>query len=673
MQMRLLGLVVVMLLCNHLWAQPCTNLGQTPSTAFPVCGLETFTQTNVPICMSHYLKVPGCQDGAGYADKNPYWYRFTCYETGTLGFLIKPNNLGDDYDWMLYDITGHQAEEVFTNSSLIVTGNWAGTYGVTGASSSGVTFIQCASNPVDKLNSFSTMPVLQKGHLYLLLISHFTDSQSGYSLSFGGGTAVITDPVQPKIKNSWAGCGGVTATLIMNKKIKCNSLATDASDFIISPAAATIVAATGLGCSNSFDMDTVVLTMSNPLPPGKYTITLKNGTDGNTLLDNCDRSIPSGDVISLTVFPIQPTPMDSIKPVGCAPDKLELVFRRPMDCSSIAPDGSDFAVTGSTPITITGASGQCVKGVSTSIFVQLSAPIQTAGNYQIALKTGSDGNSIIDECGLQTPAGATLPFSTKDTVNADFTTQLLYGCKADTVRGFHNGANSVDQWNWNFNNEGSSNLQYPVYIFKRFGPKQIKLTVSNGVCTDSAVSTVLLDNYLNAAFGYPEILCPEEKAVFTDSSIGKIISWNWDFGNGNISGLQHPLPETYPLVTTGKSKLYTIRLIVENNLHCFDTAFHQMKAVNSCFIAVPNAFTPNNDGKNDYLYPLNAWKTTNVEFFIYNRYGQLVFRSNTWTNKWDGRINGQLQPTGVYVWSLRYTLIETGENVFKRGTTILLR
>ena len=673
MLMRLIGLVVVLLMCNSLWAQNCTTLGQTPSSAFPVCGIDTFSQQNVPICRTHSIIVPGCNDGAGYSDKNPFWYRFTCFQTGTLGFLVTPNDLGDDYDWMLYDITGHNPDDVFTDPSLVVTGNWAGTFGVTGASNSGVNFIQCSSDPANHKNSFSTMPTILEGHTYLLLVSHFTDSQSGYKLSFGGGTGVITDPLQPKIEKSWAGCGGVTVTIKMNKKIKCNSLATNASDFTLSPAAATIVSATAVGCSNSFDMDTVVLTMSNALPPGTYTITVQNGQDGNTLLDNCNNSVPVGNNTSFIVDPVQPTPMDSIKPVGCAPNKLELVFRRPINCSSIAANGSDFSITGTTPVTITGASGNCVNGVTTSIFVQLSGPIQSAGNYQITLKPGTDGNTIIDECGQQTPAGASLPFATADTVNANFTYQLLLGCKADTVKFFHNGANNVNQWNWVFNNESSSTAQNPSYIFRVFGPKQINLTVSNGVCRDSTSATVLLDNTLQAKFGFPEVLCPEDKAVFTDSSIGKIVSWNWDFGNGDNSSLQNPLPETYPQVTSGRSKIYPVRLIVENNLHCFDTVVNQMKVVYSCYITVPNAFTPNGDGHNDYLYPLNAWKAVNLEFIIYNRYGQIVFRTNNWTNKWDGRINGQMQSSGVFVWLLRYTLIDTGEKVFKRGTTVLIK
>src|SRR5574337_510434 len=87
--------------------QSCTTPGQTPSTAFPVCGTSLFHQYNVPICVTHSLTVPGCTNSnsnASYQDKNPFWYKFTCYQSGTLGFLISPFDHGDDYDWQLYDI-----------------------------------------------------------------------------------------------------------------------------------------------------------------------------------------------------------------------------------------------------------------------------------------------------------------------------------------------------------------------------------------------------------------------------------------------------------------------------------------------------------------------------------------------------------------------------------------
>ena len=139
------------------------------------------------------------------------------------------------------------------------------------------------------------MPVLKEGHNYLLLISHFTDSQSGYDLSFGGGTAVITDPTPPKMLTAAASCDGKKINVILNKKMKCNSLAADGRDFSFNSIAANIVSATAIGCSNGFDMDSVSLVLDRPLPPGNYKLTIKNGKDGNTLADNCGRYIDEGD------------------------------------------------------------------------------------------------------------------------------------------------------------------------------------------------------------------------------------------------------------------------------------------------------------------------------------------------------------------------------------------
>src|SRR5450631_4271968 len=127
----------------------CTALGQTPATAFPICAKDTFSQSTVPICTNKNVTVPGCPAGtSSYQDKNPFWYKFTCYQSGTLGFLITPNNLGDDYDWQLYDITNvTDLNQVYTNTSLFVVANWSGSYGLTGASPKGTVSVECGSDP----------------------------------------------------------------------------------------------------------------------------------------------------------------------------------------------------------------------------------------------------------------------------------------------------------------------------------------------------------------------------------------------------------------------------------------------------------------------------------------------------------------------------------------------
>ncbi|HET9058013.1 MAG TPA: gliding motility-associated C-terminal domain-containing protein, partial [Chitinophagaceae bacterium] len=519
----------------------------------------------------------------------------------------------------------------------------------------------------------SAMPILSQGHEYLLLISHFTrfnPSTKGYTLEFGGGTASITDPVIPSLKSAEPDCNRTKITIKLGKKIKCNSLAPDGSDFSLSPATANIIGATGIGCNSSFDTDSILLTLDAPLPAGNYFATAKNGIDNNTLLDNCDNQMPVGEKIDFVVTLPTPTPIDSLVPLTCAPDKLTLVFRKKIKCASIAPDGSDFIITGTYPVTITGAMGNCnTNGTTSTIDIKLSQPITQAGNFTITLKNGLDGDPIIDECGIPTPIGQGQSFVTKDTVNANFTFAISKGCKNDTVYFSHPGGNQINKWTWDLENGRTSNMQNPAYIYLTQGVKTVSLTVSNGFCNHTTSQNFTLEEKVKAAFTGPDILCPEDGAVFIDSSISAT-TWQWDFDNGQTSAVKSPLPQYYP--PTNNEKDYTIELIVSDGM-CFDTTYRNMKVVKSCYIAIPNAFTPDNNGLNDFLYPLNAYKADNLEFKVYNRYGQLVFQTNNWKIKWDGNIKGNPQPAGTYVWYLKYKERDTGKNVFLKGTTVLIR
>ena len=147
--------------------------------------------------------------------------------------------------------------------------------------------------------------------------------------------------------------------------------------------------------------------------------------------------------------------------------------------------------------------------------------------------------------------------------------------------------------------------------------------------------------------------------------------WKWDFGNGVTSNSQTPLPQSYPI--TNRFSKYTARLAVQNNFNCADTVYKIITVLITCYIAVPSAFTPNGDGLNDYLYPLNAYKAGNLIFRIFNRYGQIIFETKDWTKKWDGRVKGIPQGSGTYVWTLNYTNTDSGQPVFLSGTTVLIR
>lgn len=651
------------------FSQTCTTLGQNPNTAFPVCGVDTFSQTIVPPCGGRLIPVP-CTDNAGYSDIRPFWYKFTCFTGGTLGLQVTPIDFNDDYDWQIFDITGKNPMDVYTDASMFVACNWSSNPGTTGTNATSNSLVNCAGPTYPNM---SKMPTLIQGHEYLLLLSNFSPSQKGYSLTFKGGTASITDPKLPALSSAESSCGGVKAGVKLNKKMKCASIAADGSDFTLSPALASIVSISGVGCNAGFDTDSLEVVFSVPLPPGNYTLTAKNGTDANTILDNCDRDIPVGSVIGFTVFPIAPTPLDSLSKIGCEPDQLQLVFRKGITCASVTASGSEFIITGPSAVTVAGATITCgANGTSKIIQVKLAGKIQLGGQYQLILQQGTDGNTLLDECGQATPAGSSINFTVADTVNADFSYVAILGCKVDTVTLTHPGGNGVNSWTWWADGQIVSNQPSHTIYYTQFGQKTYKLKVSNGVCADSTTTVVDLNNTLKAAFTFPDVVCPEDMAVFTDQSIGAT-TWNWNFGNGFTSTDKNPAPFKYNPPTNTREIFYTARLIVGNNANCADTISHIVKAVNTCKIAVPNAFTPNNDGRNDYLYPLNAYKADNLVFRVYNRFGQMVFETKDWTKKWDGTVNGQAQPTGTFVWTLQYIDRDTKQAVFKKGTTVIIR
>ena len=89
-------------------------------------------------------------------------------------------------------------------------------------------------------------------------------------------------------------------------------------------------------------------------------------------------------------------------------------------------------------------------------------------------------------------------------------------------------------------------------------------------------------------------------------------------------------------------------------------------------IFVPRAWTPNGDGHNDLLFPLTL-NITKINFFrIFNRWGQLMFETNTLNAGWNGIYKGKQQPLDVYTWTAEAVTI-TGEIIRRSGNSVLIR
>jgi gliding motility-associated-like protein len=200
----------------------------------------------------------------------------------------------------------------------------------------------------------------------------------------------------------------------------------------------------------------------------------------------------------------------------------------------------------------------------------------------------------------------------------------------------------------------------------------VNVTSPDG-CSDTAKATIKILNSIRvkAKFSAPQYICrPDDSATFTDLSSGNITSWQWNFGNGQTSTLQDP-PTAYYSISENYPA-FPVSLKVSDSTGCKDSVYHFVKVADNCYIAVPSAFTPNGDGLNDYLYPLNAYKATDLLFRVYNRLGELIFETRDWTKKWNGTKAGIPQPTGTYIWVLNYNNANN-KKVSLRGTTVLIR
>jgi gliding motility-associated-like protein len=95
-----------------------------------------------------------------------------------------------------------------------------------------------------------------------------------------------------------------------------------------------------------------------------------------------------------------------------------------------------------------------------------------------------------------------------------------------------------------------------------------------------------------------------------------------------------------------------------------------------CKFYVPNAFSPNRDGSNETFYPQSNCVILEYQFYVYNRWGQEVFRTNSNFIGWDGTYKDEPSPTGLYSYRIFYKAIRTTGEIYQEsliGNVYLLR
>lgn len=225
---------------------------------------------------------------------------------------------------------------------------------------------------------------------------------------------------------------------------------------------------------------------------------------------------------------------------------------------------------------------------------------------------------------------------------------------------------------WSYGDGRTSNLPNPPdYYYEVPGSYVRQVIIRSPIgCVDTFRSnhTALPVPIAAFTFSPAEVTSYNPLVHFTDQSIAAA-AWHWTFGEGNAQSYQQNPSYTY--IDTGRMQ---VQLVVKHLNGCTDTAVQVVDVVPFYTFFLPNAFTPNNDGKNDGYRGNGIFEyISDFEMQIYNRWGELIFRTDSPYEAWNGRKNntGELCQAGVYVVMVRFRGGRDGMKEIKGFATII--
>jgi len=293
-----------------------------------------------------------------------------------------------------------------------------------------------------------------------------------------------------------------------------------------------------------------------------------------------------------------------------------------------------------------------------------------------ALIPGTYTLTVTDQNNCQSTTGLTIGPSTAP--SALFSTTPQQGCnsvcidlQANTVN-----TNSSLTYNWSFehtdntgntsnhqptgNNNNNNNPQTSI-CFDAPGSYHAKLTVTdNNGCTASTTQNKVAEVYPTPIASFT--MTPTKTSIFdplitfTNTS-SNISSLEWSFGDEQNTSSTVTNPE-FRYESSGK---YCPSLKVSNSYGCVDSTTSCLEIIPEFTFYAPNSFTPDGNKTNEGWSPKGIGiDENNYELTIYDRWGELIFQTDTWGEEWDGTVNGTLVQIDTYIWKVNFK--DTAEN-----------
>jgi len=321
MKKYLFPAMVLVLLATGTQAQLLTpnQPEQNVCNALQLCGTQ-FTSPYSYQGTGTTIDIDGTPCGSG--EENSVWLKLVVSTSGSMVFTITPVSAQDDYDFAVIDATGINCNNIGNNNVVRCNFNnnepGSNLNGAVGLSmSSPYYYVQGGTFGNSKCRYIDAVA----GQTYYIMINNFGNyntggPSSGFTIDFTGSTATFNStgyPTMDSVKKPI--CNYKSEIIIqLSEEVKCSSIATNGSDFYLTPSG-NITSATGINCSGSNGYtDRIKLTFSPPLQPGNYAVHAQQGNDGNTLLDLCNNPLQTPAQLSFKV----PKLKDTVYMTKCA-------------------------------------------------------------------------------------------------------------------------------------------------------------------------------------------------------------------------------------------------------------------------------------------------------------------------------------------------------------------
>jgi gliding motility-associated-like protein len=262
------------------------------------------------------------------------------------------------------------------------------------------------------------------------------------------------------------------------------------------------------------------------------------------------------------------------------------------------------------------------------------------------------------------PCGDTaISIVTLDTMSyASFIVDASTFCEGKALTFYPSHPEGVDTLIWDFGDQTTiSSMQPAVHAYDTSGFWIVKLIVRFRACPDTSFKdTVAIYPYPRIDLGPDSFLCVNGSPLLLYNHIAPTAPLTFSWNTGDVT----------PSIVAVHPGIY--ELTVTSELECAST--DSIEIYKGCYLDIPNAFTPDGDGSNDYFLPRQelSHRLTGFRMQVFNRWGQLIFETDRIDGRgWDGRFNNLDQPAGVYVYLIEAVIDGVVNEKYKGNITLI--